>query len=48
MAEIFQKVLNGFGMPAEWALSILVPIFIGKVISRTVAAIELHGFLRME
>ena len=27
MAEICQKVLDGFGMPAEWALSIVVPIF---------------------
>ena len=27
MAEICQKVLNGFGMPAEWALGIVVPIF---------------------
>ena len=30
MAEICQKVLDGFGMPAEWALSIVVPIFMGK------------------
>ena len=29
-AEICQKVLDGFGMPAEWALSIVVPIFKGK------------------
>ena len=27
MAEICQKVLDGFGMPADWALSIEVPIF---------------------
>ena len=27
MAEICQKVLDGFGMPAEWALSMVVPIF---------------------
>ena len=26
MAEICQKVLDGLGMPAEWALSIVVPI----------------------
>ena len=26
MAEIFQRVLNGFGMPVEWALSIVFPI----------------------
>ena len=27
MAEICQKLLDGFGMPAEWALSMFVPIF---------------------
>ena len=27
MAEICQKVLDGFGMPAGWALSKVVPIF---------------------
>ena len=27
MAEICQKVLDGFYMPAKWALSIVVPIF---------------------
>ena len=27
MAEIYQKVQDGFGMPAEWALSIVVLIF---------------------
>ena len=30
MAEICQKVQDGFGMPAEWALSIVFPIFKGK------------------
>ena len=30
MAEICQRVLDGFGMPAEWALSIVVPIFMWK------------------
>ena len=30
MAEICQKVLDGFGMPAELALSIVVAIFKGK------------------
>ena len=30
MAEICQKVLDGLGMPGEWALSIMVPIFKGK------------------
>ena len=29
MAEICQKVLDGFGIAAEWALSIVVPIFKG-------------------
>ena len=27
MAEMCQKVQSGFGMPDEWALSIMVPIF---------------------
>ena len=27
MAEICQKVLDGLGMPAEWALGINAPIF---------------------
>ena len=26
-AEIYQKVLDGFGMPAEWTVSIVVPVF---------------------
>ena len=30
MAEICQKVLDGFGMPAKWTLSIVVPIIKGK------------------
>ena len=30
MAEICQKVLDGFGMPVEWAVSIVFPIFKGK------------------
>ena len=30
MSEMCQKVLDGFGMPAEWALSIVVPMFKGK------------------
>ena len=41
MAVICQKVLDGFVMPVEWALCIVVQIFKGKVISMTVAAIEL-------
>ena len=30
MAEICHNVLDGFGMPATWALSVVVPIFKGK------------------
>ena len=30
MADICQKVLDGFGISAEWALRIVVPIFKGK------------------
>ena len=30
MAEIYQKVLDGLGIPAEWALGIVVPVFKGK------------------
>ena len=30
MAEICQRVLDGFGMPVEWALGIVVQIFKGK------------------
>ena len=30
MAELCQGVLDAFGMPAEWSLSIVVPIFQGK------------------
>ena len=30
MAKICQKVPDGCGMPAEWALGIVVPIFKGK------------------
>ena len=41
IAEIYQRDLDVFGMPAEWELSIVVPDFKGKVISGTVAAIEL-------
>ena len=31
MAEICQKVLDEYGMPAEWALGIVVPILKRKV-----------------
>ena len=30
IAEISQKVVDRFGMPAEWALSIVLPIFKGN------------------
>ena len=30
MAELCKRVLDGFGIPAEWAESILVPIFMEK------------------
>ena len=30
VAEICQNVLDGYGMPAEWALCIVVPIFMRK------------------
>ena len=30
MAEICKKVQDRFGMPAEWVLSIMVPIIKGK------------------
>ena len=39
MAEICQKVLDGLGMQAELALSIVVQIH--KVIYETIVAIEL-------
>ena len=41
MAEISQSALDGFGMPVEWALSIVLQIFKGWVTSGTAAAIEL-------
>ena len=41
MAEICQRVLDGFGMPVELSLSIVVYIFKGKVISANAAAIDL-------
>ena len=46
MAEICQGVLDGFGMPVEWALSIVVPIFKGagdiRNCKRAVKLVE-HG-----
>ena len=41
MAEICQRVLDGLGMPVEWALGIVVLIFRGFVTPRIAAAIEL-------
>ena len=41
MAEICQNILDGFGMPAEWALSTVFPIFKGMATSGPAAAIEL-------
>ena len=41
MAEICQKVLDGFRMTVEWAISIVAPIFKRKrEISGNAAAIE--------
>ena len=36
-----RESINGFGVPDEWALSIVVPIFKARVTSGTAAAIEL-------
>ena len=44
MAEICWKVLDGFGMPVEWVLSMVVPIFKERVTSGTA---ELCSFLSM-
>ena len=30
MVELYQGVLDGRGMPDEWVLSVVVPIFKGK------------------
>ena len=45
MAEICQKVLDGFGMPVEWALCVVVQIFKGKGdirIGNCFGAVKLH------
>ena len=53
MAEICQKVLDGFRMPVEWVLSVVVPIFKGKgdirncSCHRTVKLLE-HGMKVVE
>ena len=41
LAEICLKGLNGFGMSAEWALSIVVPIFKGRASLGSAADIKL-------
>ena len=41
MAELCLRVLDGLRITAELALSIVVPMFMGKMISGTVTAIEL-------
>ena len=38
MAEVYLKFLDGSGMPAEWALCIVVPIFKG------VGDIQIYGY----
>ena len=40
IAEISQRILHGFGMPVEWALSIVFAIYKGSVISVTPVAID--------
>ena len=40
MAEICQRDLGEFGIPVECALSIVVPIFMGWVMSVTSVAME--------
>ena len=41
MTEICHRVLDGYGLPVEWALCIVVPVFKGRVTSGTAAAMEL-------
>ena len=41
MVELHLRVLDGLKIPAEWALSIVVPILLGRVISGTAFATEL-------
>ena len=45
MSEICQKILDGYGMPAEWAPSKVVTIFKGKYNIRNNKAVKLleHG-----
>ena len=53
MAEICLTVQDGFGMPAEWVLSIMFPIFKGKGDIRSCScngAVKLleHGMMVVE
>ena len=50
MVEMCQIVMDGFRMPVEWGLSIVVllSIVLSKVLSETVAAMELLIFLCIE
>ena len=41
MIELYQKVIDGFEMPAEWVLGTVVPVFKGKGDIRNAAAAEL-------
>ena len=45
--EICQRLLDGFGMSVEWALSIVIPIVKGKGLSGTAAVIEMWSFFSM-
>ena len=46
MAEICQKVLDRFGMPVEWAPSIVAPIFNGKGDTRNCSCHRAMNFLQ--
>ena len=41
MSEICRRVQDGFVMPVEWVIRIVVPIFKGRVILGSAAAMEL-------
>ena len=45
MLELCQSVLNGRGMPDEWALSVVVPIFKGKGDAMSCGAYKVLGFI---
>ena len=48
MAEICERVLDGFGMLVKWVLCIAVLVFNGMVISGIAAATVTTNFLCME